>query len=297
MAKVEGGFERTLSVSGPIKLIVETGSGSIRVTRGQDDRVVVKSHFVIQAPSRELAQRVAERIQADPPIAVVGRTIEIGDLSKYRDEMGFFDKWSTSIAMSFEIETPYETEAELDTGSGDQLVRAIRGPVQADAGSGGVTIEGIEREAFVDTGSGNITITGAAQVETDAGSGTVRLSDIAGDVSVDVGSGNVTLMNIGGSVTVDTGSGNVLVDSAIAEGTRWKIDTSSGNVRLKLLEDAQFRLYVETSSGQIDVEFPMAELEKRGKGELRGRVGENPSAEVYIETSSGNVEVHKRAGE
>jgi len=293
MAKIEGSFERKVEISAPIKLLVETGSGEITVRRGADDKVAVKGRFTVRAPG-DLAEEIAEMIEADPPIEVIDQTIEIGDLSKYQDELGFFEKWGTSIAMSFEIEAPYETEAELDSGSGDQLVQGIRGPVRADAGSGDVTVEESEREVFIDTGSGNIAVRGASEVEADAGSGSVTLSDIAGDVGVDVGSGNVSLANVGGSIAVDTGSGNVEIDSAVPEEARWEIDTGSGNVRLNLPEDAQFQLYIDTASGRISVDFQLAEAKRLGKGELRGSVGERPKAEIRIDTSSGNVEIRKK---
>jgi hypothetical protein len=143
MAKIEGMFERALAVRGPTKLIVRTGSGDVQLSRGEEDKVLVRAHFVVRALRGQQAQDLAEKIKADPPIEVVGNTITIGDLSKYAEGgLWFFP----SIAMDFEIEAPYETEAELDSGSGDQRIRGIRGPVRAEAGSGDLEITGIERE-------------------------------------------------------------------------------------------------------------------------------------------------------
>ncbi len=248
----EDSFETTLDISGPIKLIVDTGSGDIRVSRGQEDKVFISSRFIVWAPSEEDARELAERIKEDPPIEIEGNTIKIGDLSKYKNGFGFFDRFfNRSIAMSFDIQVPYDTEAELDSGSGDQTVSGIRGPVSADAGSGDVEINGIEREVVADTGSGHIKVTKAARVDADTGSGHVILSDISGDAKVDVGSGDVSLENIGGDVRVDTGSGDIKIDSGLGRGVQWRLDTSSGDVLLILPSDARFAIAAETSSGEI----------------------------------------------
>ena len=294
MATVKDTVETMLGVPGPIRLIVETGSGDIRITRGQDGQIVVRSHFVVRAPTPEQARKLAEAIKADPPIELAGQTVEIGDLSKYRSQLGLTERVRTSIVMSFDVEVPYQTEVELDSGSGDQVIEGIRGPVRADAGSGNVEITDIEQEVFVDTGSGNIAVTGASHVEADAGSGNVRLSKISGGVNVDVGSGNVFLSEISGDVWVETSSGNVRIDSALAEHAQWRLETSSGDVRLQLPAEAGFRLHAETSSGRIRVDFPLTISDQMGRRELHGTVGDQPSAEIRVETSSGNIEIRRK---
>lgn len=278
----EDTFQTTLDVSGPIKLIVETGSGDIRVTRGQDDKVFVSSRFVVRAPDEEDARELADRIKEDPPIEIEGNTIKIGDLSKYQKGFrvgGISLSWlfNTSISMSFDIQVPYDTEAELDSGSGDQNVSGIRGPVSVDAGSGDVDINGIERAVVADTGSGHI-----------------MLSEISGDAKVDVGSGDVSLENIGGDIRVDTGSGDIKIESSLGRGVQWRLDTGSGNVVLILPADARFEIAAETSSGEIEIDFPLTVSGKIRRRELRGAVGESPDAEISIETSSGDIEIKKK---
>lgn len=291
----EDSFQTTLDVSGPIKLIVDTGRGDIRVTHGQDDKVFVSSRFIVRAPDEEDARELADRIKEDPPIEIEGNTIKLGDLSKYKNGFGVFGWFfNTSISMSFDVQVPYDTEAELDSGSGDQTVSGIRGPVSVDAGSGDVEINGIEKEAVADTSSGHIKVTGAAKVDADAGSGHVMLSEISGDAKIDVGSGDVSLENIGGDIQVDTGSGDIKIDSALGRGIQWRLDTGSGDVLLMLPADARFVIAAETSSGEIEVDFPLTVSGKLRKRELRGAVGESPEAEIRVETSSGDIKIKKK---
>ncbi len=292
MARVEDRFERTLSVSGRTKLIVEAGSGDIRIERGADDKVFVHARVFVHALTRDQARELVEKIKADPPIAIEDNTVKIGDLSRYRESISW--PFGPSISIDFDIQAPYETEADLDSGSGDQTVRDIRGPVRAEAGSGDIEVTGIEGEVTVSTGSGDIKVVGAAKVSAKAGSGDIELRQIAGDVKIDVGSGDVTLHEIGGSVQIDTGSGDIQAESGLGAGTRWQLETSSGDVTVSLPAEARFALVVETSSGKIETDFPLTVTGKLSRRALRGTVGESPSAQINIETSSGDIQIKKR---
>lgn len=292
MARIEDRFERTLSVSAPTRLIVETGSEDVHVRRGSDGAVSVQGRVFIHALNRQQARELAEKIKADPPIEVMGNTVKIGDLDKYREGISW--PFGPFVSIDFEIQVPYETEVELDSGSGDQVVSGIRGPVRAEAGSGDLEITGVEREVAVSTGSGDIKVVGAAQVSAKAGSGDVKLSKIVGNVQIDVGSGDVALQEIDGSIQIDTGSGNIRVDSGLGSGVRWQLETSSGDVTVSLPAEARFALVAETSSGEIETDFPLTVAGKLNKRALRGTVGESLNAEINIETSSGDIRIKKQ---
>lgn len=291
MAKIEGRFERALAVREPTKVVVRTGSGDVQISRGGENQVLVRARFVVRALQSQQAQELAEKIKSEPPIEVVGDTITIGDLSKYYEGVSWF---FPSISMDFEIEAPYETEAELNSGSRDQLIRGIRGPVRAEAGSGDLEITGIEREVTARTGSGDIKIIEAAAVSAQAGSGDIALSAIKGDVRLNVGSGDVTLTQIGGNIQCETGSGDIRVDSKVGAGVRWQLETSSGDVSVTLPAEARFALTAETSSGDIEIDFPLTVSGKLSKRAVRGTVGESPQAEIHIETSSGDIRIKKK---
>ncbi len=293
MARVTDRFETRLNMAAPIRLIVDTGSGDIHLSRGPDDQLIVRSRFTVSAPDREQARQLAKQIKADPPIETTGQTIEIGDLRKYRNNLGFFSKLSVSITMSFEVQAPYETEVELNSGSGDQYAADLRGPLRSQAGSGDVEITEIARQVSVETGSGEISVSGASEVRAEAGSGDVKLEQISGAVEVNVGSGDVALKDIAADLRVDTGSGEIQVDSGLGEDVKWHLEASSGDVVLRLPAEAQFTLAAETHSGDIEVAFPLVTTGKATPHDLRGSVGEHPAAEIHIETSSGDIQINK----
>jgi hypothetical protein len=288
MAKVEDSFEESLEVSGPLRLDVRTGSGEIELVRSEDGKLSVSSSFKVRARSEQEAKELAGRIKLDPPVEFAGDLIRIGDLGKYG-----FGHWpfGPSVVFDFVIRAPAETEARLDSGSGDQEVRGLKGPIKTEAGSGDVEVADVEADVDVDTGSGDIRlgrVGGEAKV--DAGSGDIELNQIAGRAKVDVGSGDVLLKEMGGDVEVEAGSGDIILESAIGANASWTLDTGSGDVRLLLPSHSQFSLRAKTNSGEFETDFPLVLSGKIGKS-VEGKVGENPTAVVQIKTSSGDIRI------
>lgn len=329
MVRIRNSFQRKLEVREPLCLEVDTGSGDISLSRGEEGILTIDASFDVQARTEEQAHELADRIMADPPIEVMEDRVRIGDLSKYDLKRvlfgwGPFSQW---VACDFRITAPARTSANLDSGSGDHQVHGVHGPISADTGSGNVRIEDVEQDVEVDTGSGDITVihvggdvsadagsgnirvkgvgraveidTGsgnvwiedaAQNVEVDTGSGDITVIGVGGDVSGDAGSGNVRIENVGRAVEVDTGSGNVTIDSAISPAVRWSVSTGSGDVRMKLPSDSQFSLCADTNSGEFETDLPLIISGKVGE-RVEGAVGNDPSASIRIEASSGDIRI------
>ena len=309
MARINDSFKRTLTVIAPLRLEVKTGSGDISVKRGEDGILAIDASFQVRASTKEKAHELAEQIKADPPIEVLGDRVCIGDLRKYGLSRGIR---GSSVSCTFRITAPASTAAELNTGSGEQEVEGLQGPVKIDAGSGDVRIEDVEQDVGVDTGSGEITVIRVGGgVCADAGSGNVRIEDVGrvvevdtgsgeitviragSDVSADAGSGNVRIEDAGRGVEVDTGSGNVTIDSAIAAAADWSVSTGSGDVRMKLPCDSGFNLSAKSNSGEFKTDLPLTIAGKLGR-RVKGTVGKDTSATIQITTSSGDIKIEAR---
>jgi hypothetical protein len=190
MAKIEGKFEREIAVKVPLRLEVVTGSGDISVDRGEDSKLRVTSEFEVQAGSQEEAEELARMIKEDPPIEVEGDLVRVGGLSKYN--LGTWPAGPSAV-FDFSVSAPFETEVRVKSGSGDQDVRSLKGPVTAKVGSGDVQIQDVEAHVEIDTGSGDITVARVrSSVNANAGSGDLDLGEIGGEVSVRTGSGDAT---------------------------------------------------------------------------------------------------------
>ncbi len=290
-----GSFDRTLKVSGPVDLDVQTGSGSITVRTGTTDTVVVRGD--IRANGEDALAKV-HKLESNPPIEQTGNSIHIGRISD--------PELRRNVAISYDITVPPQTQLRSHTGSGNQNVEGIKGPADAETGSGGVTMANIGGQVRAHTGSGNIElddIQGAVQAE--AGSGSIRATRIAGAFDGHTGSGRITLLQAAqGDVRAEAGSGNIELDgvkgglragtgsgSLIVAGeptSAWEVHTGSGSVTLRLPQQIAFDLYAHTGSGSINSDHPITIQGSMNRHELRGKV-RGGGVQVEVRTGSGDI--------
>ena len=304
-AAQEGHFDKTLTVNGAVDLDVATGSGNITVRPGGAGQVQI--HAIIHAndgwhSGGDVEKRI-QYIEEHPPIEQDGNTITIGH-EEDRDLM-------RNISISYEITTPAETHLHSATGSGNQTVDGVAGPVDsttgsgdlrlssigagvtARAGSGGIKLNGVKGTLRAATGSGDIQaegVTGAITAST--GSGDVTLTQTgSGDVEVTTGSGTVELNGVKGAVRIGTGSGNIS-----AEGTPtgdWRLRTGSGDLSVMLPQQSSFELRAHTSSGSIHTAFPITMQGTISPRDLQGKVGSGGPV-LELRTSSGAIRIESK---
>jgi hypothetical protein len=301
MAGDDGHFDRTLSVTGAVDLDVQTGSGEITVHTGDSSKVEIHGHIHANRGwlGGDVTQHIHE-IEANPPIEQTGNTIRIGHIENH--------DWKNNISISYELIVPQQTKLRSESGSGDQVVDGVSGPVDANSGSGGVRLSNIGGEAHAHAGSGDIelkSIHGAARAT--AGSGGIRALGIAGNLTATSGSGDVTLEQTApGDVEISTGSGEVNVKGAkgavkvqtgsgniTAQGDptgEWRLHTGSGDVTVELPQQASFNLVARTSSGNIETNREIAVQGKLSPRELQGKVG-GGGPTVELSTSSGSIQI------
>jgi DUF4097 and DUF4098 domain-containing protein YvlB len=304
-ADTEGHFDRTLAITGPVQLEVETGAGSISVRAGTASKVEV--HATIRANHNwDFSERNAEEnvryVESHPPIEQSGNHITIGrmeDRERFRN-----------ISISYELVVPAETEMRSASGSGSQTIEAIEGPVETSSGSGSLRISQIAKEVRARTGSGGIELneihsgarasTGSGGIRAigiaggltaSTGSGSIKLEQTsAGDVDAETGSGSIELSGVKGSINASTGSGSIRAQGEPVN--HWRLHTGSGSVTVHLPEQAGFELNARTNSGSVETAHPL-EIVVQGtisKRELRGKVrGGGPL--VDLNTGSGNIHI------
>jgi DUF4097 and DUF4098 domain-containing protein YvlB len=299
-AAAEGSFQRALQVTGPVHLDLTTGSGDVEVHTGNSSQVRVTGHIRASEWFEGKVEEKIKRLEANPPIQQSGNDIRIGHIDD--------PELRHNISISYEVVVPAETDLRMQTGSGDQKVEGIRGPLEVNSGSGGLKISSIGDRVHAETGSGDINIARVkGNVHAKTGSGSIDASDIAGAFEANSGSGHITLQQTApGSVRVDTGSGGMElhgVEGSLeakagsgtiqAEGSptgAWSVHTGSGEVNLKLPSNAAFDLDAHTSSGSISIDQPHSVQGSVGRKEVRGRVG-GGGVPVEVETGSGDIQI------
>lgn len=301
-AEQDGRFDRTLSVTGQVDLTIQTGSGNISVRPGDSSKVEV--HGVIHAnhswASGDASARIHD-IETNPPIEQSGNTIRIGHFDDHERER--------NISISYEVIVPAQTKLHSESGSGDESVDGIAGPVDATSGSGELKMSNIGGEVHARTGSGDVelnAIRGSARASSgsgsihaigiagglnaSSGSGEVKLEQTAaGDVEISTGSGDVNITGAKGAVSVSTGSGEINAQGAPTGD--WKLHTGSGGVTVEFPADAAFELYARTSSGNIETKHEISVQGNLSMHELHGKVGSGGAVRVELRTSSGTIRI------
>jgi DUF4097 and DUF4098 domain-containing protein YvlB len=282
-ASVQGSFQRTFSVTGPVDMEVLTRSGDISVRPGPAGTVSIsgKIHVGDRWFSGNRQADVTE-LEKNPPIRQSGNSIHI-DYVNVRD-----------IAIDYEITVPAETTLRTRSNSGDQMIEGLTTNLDLQSGSGDMSLSNLTGGMRLHTGSGNIEardVSGGITAE--AGSGDIRLEITgSGDARVHTGSGDIELRGVNGTLQVEAGSGDVRVEGA-QTGT-WDVRTGSGNVELRLPDQAGYDLQASTGSGRVVVDRPLTmtvqgDLERSHRS-INGQVGRG-GPKLIVHTGSGDVSI------
>ena len=297
-AAASGNFDRTLSVSGPIRLELSNASGDVNITGSADGKVhihgdVRASKFGFGNPQTRL-----DEILSNPSVEQRGDTIRIGkDVSHF-----------PNVAIAYSIQAPHDTEVDVTVASGAQNIRDLRGPVKVHAASGTIRVEKIDRDADLYTASGSVTASDiGSDVDVSSASGNVTVANVKGDVHVKAISGIIRVSHPGGRVEGNTASGEVEIHDAANDVTAhaasgrvyvqgnpgaqgyWNLKTASGGVQISVPASANFHLSAEAVSGEIRTDIPIV-VEEQGKHSLRARVG-NGGGRIEVRTASGEIRV------
>ena len=283
--RAEGSFARTLSVSGPLDLDVQTGSGDIEVRIGQPGTVQVEARIRAWArDGADAAARVRE-VESDPPVEQSGDTIRLGVRRN--------DKWNWdlgAVSISYRVTVPPDTRLRTRTGSGDQLLAGVQRDVDASSGSGELRIGTVGGSVRATAGSGDIYVAGSGGgVEARSGSGDVVVSGAGtGRTGIGTGSGDVRVSGVQGPLSLHTASGNIDVEGTPA--APWNLAASSGDINVVLSGSPGFDLEASSSSGRVESVAPVTVSGRLSRRALRGQVrGGGPA--VAISTASGNIQI------
>jgi DUF4097 and DUF4098 domain-containing protein YvlB len=295
---VNGSFDRTLTVTAPIRLELANAAGNVSITGSSDNKVYVHAEVRSSGMGFDSPQKRLDEVVNNPPVEQKGDTIRIGkDISRVR-----------YVSISYVIEVPHDTEVSTQVASGSQTILNVRGPVKADSASGSIRVDNIDRQTQLTTLSGSIE---AQNINDDlrasSASGSVTVSKIKGDVRISALSGTTQISGPGGRVDANTASGTVEVQGATrdvkahaasgrvdvqgnpSESSYWDLKTVSGVVQLGVPPNANFHLTAEAISGQIRTDVPIV-IEEQGKHSLRARMG-NGGGRVEVHTVSGEIRV------
>jgi DUF4097 and DUF4098 domain-containing protein YvlB len=292
-----GSFDRTLSVSGPIRLELNNTSGDVSITGSADGKVHIHGTARASGMGFESPDKRVSDLVGNPPIEQHGNTIRIGE------EM----RRLRNVSVSYTIEVPRETEIASRVLSGAQTIQNVRGPVKAEAASGSIDVSHVDQLTQLSSLSGSIRADHIGDdIRANSASGAVTVSDIKGDVRISALSGSTQITKPGGRVDASTASGSVDVEGASSDvkahaasgrvnvqgnpgaSSYWDLKTASGSVQMGVPANANFHLAAEAVSGEIKSDIPVT-VEEQGKHSLRARVGNGNGGRVEVHTVSGEI--------
>lgn len=293
-----GSFDRTLSVSGPIRLELTNAAGDVTIHGGADGKVHIHGDVRVSGMGFENPQTRLNEIVSNPPLDQKGDVVRIGkDMSR-----------THNLSITYVIEVPQSTEVSTKVASGAQEITGVRGPVQAEAASGAIRVNNIERVVRISTASGVVDADNCGDdLRVSTVSGGVTAANIKGDVRINAISGFIQVSNPGGRVEADAASGSIDVRGANSDvkahaasgriaiqgnpsgNGYWDLKTASGLVEITVPPAANFHLTANAVSGEIRTDIPII-IEEQSRRSLRAHMG-NGGGRVEIQTVSGTIRV------
>ena len=294
---VSGSFDRTLTVSGPIRLELNNTSGDVSIIGSTDGKVHIHGDARASGMGFESPEKRLNDLVGNPPIEQHGNTVRIGgEMNRMRN-----------VKISYQIEVPRDTEVSCNVLSGTQTIQNVSGPVQAKTASGAIHVSHIAHETQLSALDGSIRAEDIGDdIRANSLSGTVTVSNIKGDVRISAISGVTQVIKPGGRVDASTTSGSLEVEGATHDvkahavsgrvsvngnpdaNSFWELKTTSGTVELGVPANANFHLAADATSGEIKTDIPVA-VEEQGKHSLRARVGSSNGGRVEVHTTHGDI--------
>jgi hypothetical protein len=297
-AASNGSFDRTYTVSGPIRMDLSNASGAIHIVGTSANTVHIHGDIHVRGFLFNNPEKQARELSANPPIEQKPDIIRVG---KNLTELN-------GVAIDYTIELPHNAEVITKVASGAQTISNLQGPVKIDSASGAIEVNKIERAVQVNSASGSIRAQDLGDdFRANTASGNISASNVKGDVRihgvsssisisgpgarVEAGttSGSVEINGAGNDVSASSVSGRVVVQGNPSGNSYWNLKTTSGSVEVEVPASANFHLSAQAVSGNINAGIPIV-IEDQDKHSLRARVG-NAGGRVEIHTISGGIRV------
>ena len=291
-------FERTFTVSGPVRLELSNGSGNVDIRGSADGKVHIVGKVTAGWSVFGSSEKSVQEVVANPPVEQRDGVVRVG-------KSNFSLR---NISIDYKIEVPHDTDIDASVASGGMTIDNVRGPVKANSASGYLHVYRVDGDTQISAASGSIDVSGIGGIlRVNSASGDIKLVDVKGDLKVSAASGAIHVSNPGDRVDASSASGSIEVNGAKSDlkihaisgsvnvagdpsaNRYWELKSVSGSIDLRVPPSASFLFTAETTSGDIRTNIPVV-LEEQGKHSLRAHVG-SATGRVEVHTVSGGVDV------
>ncbi|MBA3961845.1 MAG: DUF4097 family beta strand repeat protein [Chthoniobacterales bacterium] len=236
------------------KLVVDVDFGSITVSPGENDKVVVDAYRKVETASEEKEQRyfaaVPVRVTTEGDTVYVRATRSHESFfSQMRDLLG-----SHRTEGRYTIRVPANFRTDLDTSGGHISVTGLTGASKADTSGGDITFAQVRGDIHADTSGGEIKISnGDGKIHLDTSGGRIEVTNSRGQLGADTSGGPITVMNFTGDTKVESSGGKLRLDNISG---KLNAETSGGAIAAILSAPVVGDVRLETSAGAITVLAP-----------------------------------------
>jgi hypothetical protein len=309
-AVTEENISRQFDVTPGGKLVVDVDFGTINVTGGADDKVVIeafrKIDFGDEAKEKEYFAAAPVAISQDGNVVTVR--------AHHTKSKGFWSFGHSEMDGRYTIRVPKRFLTDLQTEGGDVTAGEITRDVTAKTSGGKLAFERLEGTLTANTSGGSIKVEdcrGPIEIETSGGDitvadgtgtlnaktsgGRIDVRNFSGDTEVRTSGGNLSLQRITGRIIGKTSGGSIRASIPDAVVGDVRLETSAGNIDVSLPATATVDIDASASVGEIFSLLPL-ETSDVDREHLRGKMNGGGKS-VKLETSAGNITLKPSSSE
>jgi hypothetical protein len=279
-------LSRTFEVATPLRLEMLNAVGDVSIRGIGEPRAEITASIEVYADSPEEADRDAERVAAgidyDEANGLIVRSPEDRGsgirLSFHDFNVSLTDR--PRLKVSYDIQVPRETQAEVAVAVGRLNVSGIAGPLEARVANGRIEIEDVSGAIDLRAPNGRLTLRRCeGDVVAHVANGKVEAREIGGSLKVDAANGSVEAEAVGGALSVKGANGSVRYRGAV--GGDFDLQLTNGAIHLELPSDSRFEVDAESKHGAVRSDFEVKAGPSAGSRAPR----------LYLRTLNGGIHI------
>ena len=309
-AATEENISRQLDVTSGGKLVVDVDFGTINVTAGVDDKVVIEAYrkidFGDEAKEKEYFAAAPVAFSQDGNVVTVR--------AHHTKSKEFCSFGHSEMDGRYTIRVPKRFETDLHTEGGDVTAgevtgnatvktsggklafKHLEGTLTANTSGGSIAVEDCRGPIDIETSGGDITVAdGTGTLDAKTSGGRIDVRNFSGDTEVRTSGGNLSLQRITGKIIGKTSGGSIRASIPDAVVGDVRLETSAGNIDVSLPATATVDIDASTSVGEISSRLPF-ETHDVDKEHLRGKLNGGGKS-VKLQTSAGNITIEPSSSE
>ena len=281
-------YQKTEQLQAPLEpgsaLDVKTAFGSITITGADVNQCSVIADISAQAPTKEEAQEIAEKVKIK--LEPAGKTLTITAEKPHVKE-------NLSISVSFKITTPRQTGIECSTSFGSIKLTNIEGNIKSETSFAPINAEDIQGELQLKTSYGSITcrniVSTSLRAKTSFSS--IKCENVQGPAQLETSYGSIKCRDFtSADIAAQSSFGSIDIECSPSTSAEMSADVATSYGSIEFVTPPKFsgEVDLETSYGSITTNLPIALKGQISKNKIEGAIGDG-KGKLHLKTSFGSI--------